>query len=435
MAKKYFTQKQLKNIDIFEYKSVCYSILTNLVLDPLYSVLVYAIPSSVTPNQITVFNGILYTLFTTMFVTSCYSNEHPLLAKVFNQPLLLNQSVNDFFSNYGFYAHAIMLVVYQGLDSLDGKQARRTKTSSPSGHLLDHGIDALVTGLVCINLFYLIELSENHFYAYLACSLVVFFLNTWEEFHSKVLYFGLFSGAVEGLFAMSSLLILFPNKDFWHHKMIKNDLIISSVELVCKYVLQVFIQVCTSAQLVLNQLDGIVSLPITKYFVEMDSNLAKTSQLAINFFNKKADKELQVPIPGLYEFLVGKQGLFYFSQGMTLIQLLIIIAIVFTLFSTAACVFNVFKKRGVTGLFNTYQFVPFTLMNASVLYYLLTSDHVQSPKQFTLLVFGWVFSLAYANVSITCARILNQSFPVFPKVYLGYILLIVLKLIHEDVIK
>lgn len=41
---------------------------------------------------------------------------------------------------------AFGLFIYQSLDAIDGKQARRTGTSSPLGELFDHGCDSLSTG-------------------------------------------------------------------------------------------------------------------------------------------------------------------------------------------------------------------------------------------------------------------------------------------------
>ena len=38
------------------------------------------------------------------------------------------------------------LFIYQTLDAIDGKQARRTGTSSPMGELFDHGCDAISNG-------------------------------------------------------------------------------------------------------------------------------------------------------------------------------------------------------------------------------------------------------------------------------------------------
>lgn len=38
---------------------------------------------------------------------------------------------------------ALGLFIYQTLDAIDGKQARRTGTSSPLGELFDHGCDSI----------------------------------------------------------------------------------------------------------------------------------------------------------------------------------------------------------------------------------------------------------------------------------------------------
>ena len=41
------------------------------------------------------------------------------------------------------------MLLYQTMDNLDGKQAVRTKSSSPLGEMFDHGVDALVV-VVCV---------------------------------------------------------------------------------------------------------------------------------------------------------------------------------------------------------------------------------------------------------------------------------------------
>ena len=40
------------------------------------------------------------------------------------------------------------LFIYQTMDAIDGKQARRTGSSSPLGQLFDHGCDAITTSVV-----------------------------------------------------------------------------------------------------------------------------------------------------------------------------------------------------------------------------------------------------------------------------------------------
>ena len=41
---------------------------------------------------------------------------------------------------------ALGLFIYQALDAIDGKQARRTGSATPLGELFDHGCDSLSTG-------------------------------------------------------------------------------------------------------------------------------------------------------------------------------------------------------------------------------------------------------------------------------------------------
>jgi ethanolaminephosphotransferase len=46
----------------------------------------------------------------------------------------------------------VAVVLYTWLDCIDGKQARRTGTSSPLGQLFDHGCDALSVNLLLANI-------------------------------------------------------------------------------------------------------------------------------------------------------------------------------------------------------------------------------------------------------------------------------------------
>ena len=44
--------------------------------------------------------------------------------------------------SWTFFFAAFCIFVYSTLDAIDGKQARRTKSSSPLGQLFDHGCDS-----------------------------------------------------------------------------------------------------------------------------------------------------------------------------------------------------------------------------------------------------------------------------------------------------
>ncbi|KAI5306364.1 hypothetical protein KEM55_008635, partial [Ascosphaera atra] len=97
---------------------------------------------------------------------------------------------------------------YSTLDNVDGKQARRTGSSSPLGELFDHGIDSLNCCLA--SLFQVAALAMGHtragaFVCFLPC--LPMWLSTWETFHTHTLYLGYVNGPTEGLL-ISSLMIL-----------------------------------------------------------------------------------------------------------------------------------------------------------------------------------------------------------------------------------
>lgn len=55
---------------------------------------------------------------------------------------------------------AIGLFVYQSLDAIDGKQARRTGTSTPLGELFDHGCDSISTIFVALSACIAVQLGH-----------------------------------------------------------------------------------------------------------------------------------------------------------------------------------------------------------------------------------------------------------------------------------
>lgn len=90
---------------------------------------------------------------------------------------------------------------------MDGKQARRTKSSSPLGLLMDHGTDALTTFFFTQSLGSIIGLSKlNHhiidnieyFSIIWLMASIPFFLNTWEEYYTGELNLPVFHGVSEG---------------------------------------------------------------------------------------------------------------------------------------------------------------------------------------------------------------------------------------------
>ncbi|RUP47626.1 hypothetical protein BC936DRAFT_145516 [Jimgerdemannia flammicorona] len=99
------------------------------------------------------------------------------------------------------------LWLYSTFDNVDGRQARRTKTSSPLGELFDHGCDALNCSLGSIVQAAAMGFGHSWYSAFLLLlTTMPFYLSTWEEYHTGVLYLGYVNGPTEGLiFACTSM--------------------------------------------------------------------------------------------------------------------------------------------------------------------------------------------------------------------------------------
>ena len=86
---------------------------------------------------------------------------------------------------------AIGIFIYQTLDAIDGKQARRTGTSSPLGEYFDHGCDAITTFLYAVVASCTPGLSERP-YLMLVLVVVIVQLNYsyhWQTYVCGVLHF------------------------------------------------------------------------------------------------------------------------------------------------------------------------------------------------------------------------------------------------------
>ena len=75
--------------------------------------------------------------------------------------------------------------LYQTFDAIDGKQARRTGTSSPLGQLFDHGCDAFITTIVGVFNASCMQYGGGSWTVVnTMLNFNVFFLAQWEEYHT-----------------------------------------------------------------------------------------------------------------------------------------------------------------------------------------------------------------------------------------------------------
>jgi len=87
-----------------------------------------------------------------------------------------------------YLVHASCLFMYQTMDALDGKQARRTGSSSPLGELFDHGCDALSLAFIALTVAGSLQMGATWtLFWVLTANCVTFYMAQWEEYHTGTL--------------------------------------------------------------------------------------------------------------------------------------------------------------------------------------------------------------------------------------------------------
>ena len=116
------SQEGLEALSNYKYRPGAYTPL-DLLLNPYWEAVTARLPMWVAPN--------LLTLLGSLFIILPYSLT-----------LAHDTSLSRPVPNYCFLLAAAGVWIYMTLDAVDGKQARRTKSSSPLGQLFDHGCDS-----------------------------------------------------------------------------------------------------------------------------------------------------------------------------------------------------------------------------------------------------------------------------------------------------
>jgi ethanolaminephosphotransferase len=169
----YVPKKGLENLSKYHYSGVDKSILAKYILQPFWTRAVNWLPAWMAPNLVTLlgFFGIILAY---------------LVLVVYYSPDLYQPA-----PGWAYLLAAASIFFYQTMDALDGKQARRTGTSSPLGELFDHGCDALNTTLATLTAGVPLRSGPGWLsYFSLLSLLVPFYMTQWEEYYSGSLYLG-----------------------------------------------------------------------------------------------------------------------------------------------------------------------------------------------------------------------------------------------------
>jgi len=184
VSRPYIKEEWKESIMKYKYQCEDHSIFLNYVANPICNWLINFFPKWVAPNIITLTGLFAHVLLTA--VTLYYGGING------TNPI----------PNWVGFLGAACYFSYLLLDILDGKQARRTKSSSPLGMIVDHGSDALVTFLLTLSLATIVGIDKPIFYSLMwFMANCAFFFTTLEEYFTGIMYFPMFSGVAEGCLA------------------------------------------------------------------------------------------------------------------------------------------------------------------------------------------------------------------------------------------
>ncbi|XP_068672959.1 cholinephosphotransferase 1-like [Montipora foliosa] len=166
------SDRQLKRLAEHKYSAECVSI-----LDPYFQVywrwLVEQLPLWLAPNTIT--------------VSALAMNVATSLILMFYCPRAIEEA-----PWWALVLNAIGLFVYQSLDAVDGKQARRTNSASPLGELVDHGCDSVSIVFMVLSTNIAVQLGMEppwmFFLSFMAS--FIFYCAHWQAYVSGTLRFG-----------------------------------------------------------------------------------------------------------------------------------------------------------------------------------------------------------------------------------------------------
>ncbi|PWA75103.1 putative CDP-alcohol phosphatidyltransferase class-I family protein 3 [Artemisia annua] len=169
----------IKALNNYKYSGVDHSYVAKYVLQPFWAKFVTFFPLWMPPNMITLMGFMFLSLSAVLgYIYSPHLDTAP--------PRWVN------------FAHGLLLFLYQTFDAVDGKQARRTNSSSPLGELFDHGCDALACALEALAFASTAMCGRNAFWFWVI-SAVPFYFATWEHYFTNTLILPAVNGPTEGL--------------------------------------------------------------------------------------------------------------------------------------------------------------------------------------------------------------------------------------------
>ncbi|XP_021188911.1 cholinephosphotransferase 1 isoform X2 [Helicoverpa armigera] len=163
---------QLKRLSEHKYSCTSASIL-DAWLQPWWCWLVSKTPLWLAPNLITIL-GLIVNIVTTLILVwfSPDARQEP--------------------PRWACALCALGVFIYQSLDAIDGKQARRTGSQSPLGELFDHGCDSISTVFIALGACIAVKLGEYPTWMFFQCfcAMTLFYCAHWQAYVTGTLKMG-----------------------------------------------------------------------------------------------------------------------------------------------------------------------------------------------------------------------------------------------------
>ena len=169
MLKDFITEKGIQSIKHHKYVGGAYTSLDNK-MNKFWTALLDYMPTFISPNLITFIGNFSY---------------------IFSV-LLLMKDGSDFElekPRFNYFLCGLVMLFYQTMDALDGKQARRLGKSTPLGQLVDHGSDCITATFIMYNVLSCFRIENDNVIVMLCSFMMVltFYYANWAEYFTGVL--------------------------------------------------------------------------------------------------------------------------------------------------------------------------------------------------------------------------------------------------------
>ncbi|CAH2979154.1 unnamed protein product [Chilo suppressalis] len=189
---------QLKRLSEHKYSCTSSSLLDPW-LQPWWCWLVSKTPLWLAPNLITIL-GLIVNIVTTLIL------------------IWYSPDARQVPPSWACALCAVGVFVYQSLDAIDGKQARRTGSQSPLGELFDHGCDSISTVFIALGACTAVKLGDYPTWMFFQCfcAMTLFYCAHWQAYVTGTLKLGRVDVteaqySIMGIYLISAIL----GADFW----------------------------------------------------------------------------------------------------------------------------------------------------------------------------------------------------------------------------